>query len=251
VLGQRYLAVLRDILTAVEEDELPKLEGLADRIAEGIAAGGAFYVYDNGHMLNTELFNRAGGLALLAPVPVVRLPAPPEGRRRAGAPLVGDEAAEGAEDERALARISVRRAGLRPGDVLLLGSVSGRSPMVVEMALAAKAQGAYVVALTALAYARVLPPLHPAGRLLYQVVDLVLDTHTREGDAELHVDGLPYNVLPSSGISAAAVAWCLVGELVERLLARGLAPTVFRSVNYPDGPERYQEALVRYRRLGY
>lgn len=249
-MGKRYLGVLRDIVDAVERDELPKLEALADRIADRIAAGGAFYAYDNGHMLNTELFNRAGGLALLAPVPVAHPPAPPDGRRKGGEPLA-DRAAEDALDGPALARMAVRRAGVRAGDVLLLGSVSGRSPMVVEMALAAKAQGAYVVALTAVAYARVLPPLHPSGQLLYQVADLVLDTHTQEGDAELEVEGLPYKVLPSSGISAAAVAWCLVGELVERLLARGLEPTVFRSVNYPDGPDRYQDALARYRRLGY
>ena len=250
MLGERYMGVVRRILDAVETEELPKVAAVAERAAASVAAGGAFYVYDNGHMLNTELFNRAGGLVLLAGVPVTRRAPGPDGRRFGGGPLAEPDAEAERMEDLSLARMAVRQAGVRADDVVMLGSVSGRSPLVVELALAAKRRGAYTVALTARAYAEILPPLHPSGQLLYQAADMVLDTHTAVGDAELTVEGLPEKLLPSSGISAAVVAWCLIGELVEQLLARGIVPTVLRSINYPDGPERYAEAMARYRERG-
>ncbi len=248
MIASRYLDRVTEILGEIRALELPRLEELAGQIADALSSGGLFYVYDNGHMLNTELFNRAGGLALLAPIEL--------GRPRLGTAAVrpgGEPAAVPAsvDDDLTLARMAVRRAGVKAGDVVLLGSVSGRSPLVVELAEESARRGALTVGLTALRYSTTLPASHPSGRRLYEAVAVVLDTHTGIGDAEVAVDGLAERVLPSSGISAALVAWCLIAALIEALLERGVEPTVFRSINYPDGPERHAAALERYRRLGY
>ncbi len=250
MLAQQYLDAIQRILGDVRED-LPQLAALGGQIAGRIAEGGVFYVYDNGHLLTSELFNRAGGLALMAPIQLTRPRFGSDAVRRGGEPVAGRADAVVAEEELLLARMAVQHAGVGAGDVVLLGSVSGRSPLVVEMAREAARRGALTIALTALSYARTLPPAHPSGQRLDGAADVVLDTHTTVGDAEISVPGLAETLLPSSGVSAALVAWCLVGEVVEHLLAREIVPTVFRSINYPDGPERYREAVARYRELGY
>lgn len=248
MLAQQYLDAIQRITSEVGDD-LPQLAALGDQIAGRILDGGVFYVYDNGHLLTSELFNRAGGLALMAPIQLTRPRFGSDAVRRGGESAAGR--ADPVEEDLLLARLAVQHAGVRPGDVVLLGSVSGRSPLVVEMAREAARQGALTIALTALAYAQTLPPAHPSGQRLDEAVDVVLDTHTPVGDAEVDVPGLGEKVLPSSGVSAALVAWCLVGEVVEHLLARRIEPTVFRSINYPDGPERYRAAVARYRERGY
>lgn len=251
MLGQQYLTVIRALTNQLESQELPHLVQLADQAADVVMQGGAIHVYDNGHLLNHELFNRAGGLALLGGLQLTPPAVQHDVRRREGAvpPPQPDTA-----DERfplAWAREVVHRSACRPGDLLIIGSVSGRSPFIVELALAARTQGIFVVGLTALAYARELPALHPSGQLLYQVCDDVIDMGTGPGDAALAVPGLTEKLGPTSGVMAALVAWCFVAELTEALLERGLEPTVFRSVNYPDGPAAYQAAVARYQRLGY
>ena len=248
MLAQQYLDAIQRIVGDIGED-LPQLAALGDQIAERVLDGGVFYVYDNGHLLTSELFNRAGGLALMAPIQLTRPRFGSNAVRRGGEPAAGH--GDAVEEDLLLARLAVQHAGVRSGDVVLLGSVSGRSPLVVEMAREASRQGALTIALTALAYARTLPPAHPSGQRLGEAVAVVLDIHTTVGDAEVDVPGLAEKVLPSSGVSAALVAWCLVGEVVEHLLARGMEPTVFRSINYPDGPERYRAAVARYRERGY
>lgn len=251
MIGTAYLAAISRVMREIETEELPRIEELAGRIADAIGAGGLFYIYDNGHMLTTELFNRAGGLALLAPLTFGRPALGTSAVRPGGHPAAETDGAADVADDGALARMAVRRAGVRAGDVVLLGSVSGRSPFVVEMARAASERGALTIGLTALHYSRMLPASHESGQRLFEAVDVVLDTHTGIGDAEVSIEGLSERALPSSGVSAAMVAWCLMGELMAALLSRGIEPTVFRSINYPDGPERHREALDRYRRLGY
>jgi len=252
MLGQQYLTVVRTLMNQLEREELPHLGRLGQQAADVVMQGGAIHVYDNGHLLNHELFNRAGGLALLGGLQLTPPAVEHAVRRREGAaapPPLPDTADE--PFSLAWAREVIRRSACRPGDILIIGSVSGRSPFIVELALAARAAGVFVVGLTALAYARELPALHPSGQLLYQVCDDVIDMGTGPGDAALAVPGLSEKLGPTSGVMAALVAWCFVAELTEALLARGLEPTVFRSVNYPDGPDVLKAQVARYQRLGY
>lgn len=249
--GRAYVAAIRRLTDRFEDRELDHLADLARRVAEAVMAGSAIHFYDNGHMLNHELFNRAGGLPLLTRFGIAGPQISDETpRRAAGAPEKPST-----EDEAfplALARHAVRMSDLRPGDYLLIGSVSGRSPFIVELALAAGAGGVRTVALTALAYARTLPPLHPSGQLLHQVTDETVDIQTEAGDAALAVPGIRERVGPTSGIMAALTMWALEAEIAEALVQEHqVEPTVLRSVNYPDGPERLAEARTRFSEQGY
>ena len=82
-----------------------------------------------------------------------------------------------------------------------MGSVSGKTANVVELALQARAHGLTVIALTALAYSSQLASEHPSGKRLYEVADLALDNHAPFGDAMLAVEGW---IIPSARLRASA-----------------------------------------------
>ena len=91
--------------------------------------------------------------------------------------------------------------------------------------------------------------MHPSGKRLYEVVDLALDNHAPYGDAMLEVEGLDYDICPASGMGAATIMWAIMAGLVEEMLARGLKPSIYPSVNRPDGwdvlNQVYAEALQK------
>ena len=119
--------------------------------------------------------------------------------------------------------------------MILVKSVSGKTANVVELALRAREHGLFVIAITALAYSSKLESEHPSGKHLYEAADLVLDNHAPFGDAMLEVEGLDYPICPGSGIGAATVMWAVVAGIIEEMLSRGLQPTVYPSVNRPEG----------------
>jgi uncharacterized phosphosugar-binding protein len=83
------------------------------------------------------------------------------------------------------------------------------------------------------------------------MADLVLDNHAPYGDAMLEVPGLDYPVCPASGLDAAAIMWAVVAGILEDMLARGLKPTVFPSVNRPDGRILMSQVETEELRKGY
>jgi len=135
--------------------------------------------------------------------------------------------------------------------VLFIGSVSGKSKNVVELAIQAREMGVTVVAITSLEYSSRLQSEHPTGKRLYEVADLTIDNHAPYGDAMLEVEGLDVKACPASGLAAACIMWAITAGIIERLLERGLVPTVYRSVNAPGGPEDVRSRQERYKELGY
>ena len=67
----------------------------------------------------------------------------------------------------------------------------------------------------------------------------------------LVVPGLDYPVCPASGLNAAAIIWAVVAGIIEELLARGLKPTVFPSVNRPEGKALVSQVEAEALRKGY
>jgi uncharacterized phosphosugar-binding protein len=132
-----------------------------------------------------------------------------------------------------------------------VGSVSGKTANVVELALQARLHGLTAIALTSLAYSARLESEHPSGKRLYEAADFVLDNHAPYGDAMLEVEGLDYPICPASGIGAAAILWGVVAGIVEEMLAMGLSPTVFPSVNRPEGRGLVSQAEAEAMRKGY
>lgn len=242
MLIERYFTAIQGQISKVAE-QTETIQQVAQLCAETLTRGGVVHIFDSGHLVSQELVHRAGGLVALSPL-TFSLNVTNTVRTRPEAP---------AADSLSYGYIQhvFETNQLRPGDVLFVGSVSGKTANVIELALQAKAHGLSVVGLTARAYSERLESEHPSGKHLYEVTDLVLDNGAPYGDAMIEVEGLDYPVLPASGIGAAVVMWAVVAGMIEDMLNRGVVPSVFPSVNRPNGRELVSAAEAQARQKGY
>ncbi len=242
MLIERYFEALQAKIAEIAARPEP-IRQAAQVCADVLAKGGAIHVFDSGHMVATELINRAGGLVAMSQLAFSLNVINPV-KARAAQP-----------DEASLSFGYIGQVfasnQLRHGDVLFVGSVSGKTANVIELAQQARAHGLTVIAITSLAYSSQLASEHPSGKRLYEVADLVLDNGAPYGDGMLTVEGLEYPICPASGMGAAAIMWAVVAGIVEEMLARGLTPTVFPSVNRPNGKSLVSQAEASALRKGY
>jgi uncharacterized phosphosugar-binding protein len=244
MLIQTYFDKIRERLDAIAADPQP-IQQAAQVCADALASGGMLHIFDSGHMVSSELINRAGGLVAISQLSFGLNITNPVKTRPDRAPEPGSRLSFGYIEH-------VFEANqLRAGDVLFVGSVSGKTANVVELALQAHAHGLTVIALTALAYSSKLVSEHPSGKHLYEVADLTLDNHAPYGDALLEVEGLDYPICPASGIGAATILWAVMAGIVEEMLKRGLKPTVYPSVNRPEGKSLVGQVEAEAARKGY
>ncbi len=242
MLGLRVFDLFRRVIDGVEEAEGPRIKEAGREIARRVAEGGAVHLFDTGHLVDRELVHRAGGLALWRPLrwnfdvtnPV---------RRRDAAPATADPVQ--------LVECALDASSVLQGDVLIVGSVSGKSPVPVQMALGAKARGLFVIAVTSPGYSGQLEAEHPSGKRLFEVADLVLDNQAPYGDAALNVPGLEDKLIPASGVGAVAIMWALTAEVTEALMDRGLTPSIYGSINRPGTAHGNRSAEERYERHGW
>lgn len=244
MLAERYFDALTATLQTLRETQLGAIDRAAEMVVASVTNGGVLHLFDTGHMLEREAVHRAGGLVMVTPFHFTLDLANPA-RARAG------DSGPSAEDVGGLVRYALAGSRIVAGDVLLIGSVSGRATIPIELAIQARAMGVKVVALTSIAYSKLAEVQHPGGKRLYEVADLAIDYVGPVGDAALEVEGVDTGICPTSGIVAATIIWALTAQIVERLLAKGLTPHAFRSVNLPDGPAFNDRQRKEYERLGY
>lgn len=242
MLIEQYFKALQAKIAEIAANPEP-IQTAAKLCADALENGGVIHIFDSGHMVSSELIHRAGGLAALSKLSF-KLEVDNLVRTRAEAPPDKSPGLSFKFIEHVF-----ESNQLRSGDVLFVGSVSGKTPNVIELALQAKAHGLTVIGLTSIAYSSRLDPMHPSGKRLYEVADLALDNRAPYGDAMLEVDGLDHKICPSSGMGAAAIMWAIMAGLAEEMLARGLKPSVFPSINRPDGwdllNQIYKDALEK------
>ena len=115
----------------------------------------------------------------------------------------------GYDSQGAAARYALQQSNFRPGDVLFLSSVSGRTKHVVDLAYEAVQMGIKVIAFTSMEYAVQVEPVHPSGKKRYEIATLTLDN-------------------------------CVA---VEKLLEKGITPGILKSANFPGGAD-YNKTVV-------
>lgn len=241
MLKEKYSKVILDLFDAINTKQKKAIEQAADLIVDAVKKKGAVHVYDTGHIINSELINRAGGLALLKPLRftfTVEDPVFPREEKNSG-------------NLEGLGRLIIEKSNVLPGDVMIIGSVSGKSSTVIDLALAAREKGARIIAVTSPLYSSSVQSEHSSGKRLYELGDVVIDNGAPIGDAAIPVEGLSNPFGPVSGLGAAYALWLVCAEVVEKMLALGLEPTVYKSVNLPDGRDHYQEMSKRYEEKGY
>ncbi|MDR1262511.1 MAG: sugar isomerase domain-containing protein, partial [Oscillospiraceae bacterium] len=139
-----------------------------------------------------------------------------------------------------------------PGDVIVLSSVSGRTPKVVDLAWEAKKFGMKVIVFTSMEYARAVEPVHSSGKKLYEMADIVLDNCAPAAEAMLEVEGIEARYAAASGIASDYILWSMTSVAIEELLAKGIVPGILKSANFPGGND-YNKTVVEpnYTKTGY
>lgn len=241
-LDAYYRAVDR-MLAAIRETQGAAIEGAAQVIADRLAARGVVFVMDTGHMLRHEAFMRAGGLLALTPFEYTLTVDTSAAHRLPPRPAEAEAGLEGQT-----VAIALERAGVQRGDVMLINSNSGRTPNVIEVALQCRERGTATIGLASVEQMSRCDPAHPSGKKLFDVVDVCIDTCGVYGDAMVEVEGNE-RMCPGSGMAAAYVLWAIQAEAVGLLQARGLHPSIYRSVHL-GGHAFVEEQQRHYKETG-
>ena len=233
-----YFDTIRALLDQAEQRNALALEQASALVTECMAQDGVLHTFGtgHGHILAEELFYRAGGLvainAILDPALMLHL-----------------SALSSTHVERlpGYAEIVLDRYVVKPGDVMLIASNSGRNSVPIEMALLAQSRGLKVIALTSVTHSQSQTSRHPGGKRLFEIADVVLDNCGVIGDATQEVDGLPGRIGATSTVIGAALLHTLVQQVVQKMLERGMNVPVTLSANVDGGDAHNAQLFARYK----
>lgn len=242
LLIDRYHERINQQITKVEQSQRETCMKVGEVMAQCVKNGGCVHVFDTGHIINSELIYRGGGVLFLkafkydlAVEDAVRT------RDRSGVD----------QDMTGLAAYALKKSGALPGDVIVIGSVSGKTANVVDLAIEAKKFGMTVVAMTSVAYSSSVPSMHSSGKRLFECADYVLDNCAPVAEGMIDVEGIEAPFAAASGLSAAVIMWSVVAHSIEKLLEMGITPSLLMSENYKNGPEFNAQMKERYTKYGY
>jgi uncharacterized phosphosugar-binding protein len=229
----KYIDFLRDHFEKALTTQTDAIHQAASLIKESVKNGGRFYVFGSGHshMIAEEIYNRAGGFALVKAILEPGL-------------MLHEEPNKSTYLERlsGYAEVLLKIKGITSKDTLMIISNSGRNPVIVDMAVKAKEMGISVIAMTSVAHSSQVSSRHDSGKRLFEVADVVLDNAAEFGDAAFYLDGFETPTGPTSDFTGIALAQTLIVATLESLLADGITPPVFRSSNV-DGADEYNDML--------
>lgn len=242
MLLDKYQQTIDELYVKIKSTQRDAIIAAGNMIADTVKNGGCVHIFDTGHIINSELIYRGGGLLFYKEFKYALTVTNPV-RTRDRSKL--DTSMEG------LAKYALRASGAMPGDVIIMGSVSGKTANVIDLALAAKEFGLKVIALTSMEYSSKVPSDHTSGKRLFECADIVLDNCAPAAEAMMEVPGLPARFAAASGLSAAFIMWSVSAVAVETLLAAGITPSVLKSHNFEGGPEFNEELKKIYSETGF
>ena len=202
-----YLDRITGLLAQIEMDEADVMARASEAVADVICRDGVVHVFGCGHshLPALDTFYRAGGLACVSPVLDEDL-------------MLHDGAAKSSRMEKmsGIAAEVFRRHDIKPDDVMVVISASGKNAAPVEMLRAAKAVGVSTVAISSSAY-------RAHGAVLLDEADIPIDCKVPHGDAVIDVGDMKMG-----GLSTYASLFILNSVLIDgakKALARGVLIT--------------------------
>ncbi|NLF84912.1 MAG: sugar isomerase domain-containing protein, partial [Lentisphaerae bacterium] len=237
---------IRRVLDHYERTQMDTIERAAALVADCVLSGGAVHLAAIGHSNEQDFINRAGSPAFLQPLSFSLSLNDPVADCLKNRP-----SAEPFDRECELVRLALHAGNLRPGDIVAVGSVSGRNVRPVAIALTCREMGIRTIAFTSLPYTAQVESAHPSGRKLAEVADVVIDNGAPFGDAAVAIPGYDFPLMPVSGASMVVGGWMIWGRAMEIMAERGHPASVFMSVNRPGGREIYDRNRERFQKLGY
>lgn len=229
-LIERYLAEVKPRLERLAGPSA-SIDAAVELVADSLEAGGVVQAFGTGHSeaFAMEIAGRAGGLIATNRIALRTLV------------LRGDRdvtALGGAEFERDpnVGENLLALFDVQPHDVFVIASNSGVNGSILGVALAAKARGHKLIAVTSLDHTMRVTPKHPSGKRLSEVADVVIDNLAPYGDSTMALeDGTGIGAV--SSITAAFIAQRITIGVAETMRLRGKTPPVYISANIPGGDE--------------
>ena len=242
-LLDQYREAVDKLFAKVRDTQTENIIKAGKMIADSIEQGGCIHLASICHYMEYDLIYRGGG-----PIFYKRfnydLKVEDEVRKRDRSDI--DQSIEG------LAAYALKASKIRPGDVLFVSSVSGRTLKVVDLAYEAKKMGVHVIAFISMKYATQVEPVHSSGRKLYEMVDLVMDNCAPAAEGMMDVEGIEAPYAAASGIASDYILWSMTSVAVDELLARGITPGILKSANFPGGND-YNKTVIEphYEKYGW
>ena len=191
---QEYFEACQQQLSAVAEKSAKEIHAAAAAVTDAIANDRGFFLFGSGHsaLIAREAFWRAGGLAPALPIPD---------------PMAGD-----AERLPGVAQTPLAHYDLQPGSAIIVISNSGINPLPIDVALACKARGLIVIAVTLLEHTAAVASWHARGKELMDIADIVIDTCGVTGDAVLE--------LPDGQLRFGATSTVIGTAIIEAIMSQ-------------------------------
>jgi uncharacterized phosphosugar-binding protein len=234
-----YFTQLAQVMQQVATQSASAIQAAAEKAATAIMQEKQVLLFGSGHsaLVARDAVGRAGGLVPLLQIEDV---------------IDGD-----AERLPGMAKVILGRYALQAGDVIIIISNSGINAVPVEMALIAKEKHLTVIAITSLNHSQAVEPRHSSGKRLFEVADLVIDTHVPRGDTLVEVAaGLRSGA--ASTLVGSAIIQALTVQTAVLLAEHGITPPILISANMPGGDahnraviQKYLAQLVRYQMSQY
>lgn len=208
-LLDRYQQAVGDLLYKVRTTQREAIIRAGELVANAVENGGKVYLNGICHSIENDLIYRGGGPIFYK-------------------------------------HYEADKTELKPGDVLFVSSVSGRTLNVVNLAWDSMEKGVNVIAFTSMEYARAVEPVHPSGKKLYEFVTLVLDNCAPAAEAMLDVEGIEAKYAAASGIASDFIMWSLTSVMVEKMLKDGYTPGILKSANFPGGNDYNKQIIEKH-----
>lgn len=233
-----YLDRVIELLERVKKEE-GHIKKAAELLADTIEKGNSIFAFGCTHssLPVQDLVYRAGGLMLINPLlgpGIDSLHVRPATITSAMEKLHG------------YAKVLLDESPLKPGDALIIVSVSGRNAVPVEMAQLAIEKNIKVIGVTSTDYSGKVSSRHSSGKKMHEFADVVLDNKVPKGDSVLTDQSIPQNFCPVSGVASTAILHALMASTIGLLLKRGIIPPIFISGNIDGGLEHNARLLSEY-----
>jgi len=231
---ERTLALLKDL----RETQTDAIDRAAELCTDAIANKGLVFLFGNGHsrMMCEEMTPRQG--CFVGWVAMVELAVSNH------AAIVGNNGLRTAlhlEKYEGYAAELLKSFRFGPHDAMIIISTSGLRPLIVEMAMGAKQRGLPVIGIVSRKHSEAAPAGHPSGKKLIDLADIVIDNQCPAGDCVLELEGLEWRTGPASTVTGGMIINMLRCEVAERLLLRGITPTLLPSHQFVGNTSAQQQ----------
>lgn len=235
IATQQLLHNITSLLQIIVEKEGGNIRKAGTLIAKAIAEDRIIHILGTGahsQIVVEDVLWRAGGLAAWNPIidPGTSLV---HGAKRS----IAFERCYGY----GTAVLNANNVGAIEGELMIIINAYGIDPMSLDIALGCKERGVFTIGVTSPAYGKATssdsPLRHPSKKNLFEVVDLLLNSHVPLGDAAVEIKGFSQKVASYSTFCSCFVMNALVAETVSALVALDIEPPVFMSANLPGGDE--------------